>query len=542
MILLLKKCIKIIYFLQVRFNNQGKKKFYFFISFSFLYINMAHSSYKIVVLIALSLIAFTCNIYCYPYLTKTTSTLITTTAISTSSQPTVTVIIDKRDDKNKEKEEAEKAKDLEEAYKEKAKEEEDKIKEHKNNNGSSQKSTDYSKHEDSGRDSNDDDKKDDSDKENKKDEDKDSSKNDPSKTSKAPATNTVVTTIVVIATESPTTIYSNTDSNPSKQKGDTSSNNQIDDPNSSSSTGSSASETPNSGSLRASEGRSNYRKLVLALSIVGSVAGVVIAAGIFVLTRHIRRRKQKAQYMKDEESGDNNNNSTNFSSISPSHQITPPPNARLYPLPNNDTTLVAHQNNENPFSDPANPAYLNFDSSPSAPLPAALAGDLDLRSYTEYRQNRTLSMFSQTTAAVAPSAPTVKELAVMNYENPFEEEYGTHENITMDQNSHQHDSLLAGHPVLETTSNIHSPQTSRSILQQHHNFHPFNFPPPPAYTPNAIPTVAPTAPPLYALPSTETSYEQASSRRHSISSCSDIQLTRPLSVRRGSGTITYITS
>lgn len=341
-------------------------------------------------------------------------------------------------------------------------------------------------------------------------------------TTTSPTENTIVTTVVIISTETPTSIYSVSGTNPSKQKGSQSSNHQISDPNSdttSSSDGQEASSTP-------SANKPTHHKLVIALSVVGGVAGIALITTLFLVTRmQLNKRKKRQQKQSDEEAGHPNNDPpTNFSN---NRSITPPPTARLFAASIDDSNNL--QMTRNPFSDPTD----DIDNSilPSAPPPAALTMQFD--PYADYRRPRPLSLISQTTAE--PSAPTAKELDAM-YKNPFEDD------LTEDDNYYPTPS--APSPLMENPS----PQllTRQQRIRPQNNYNPSQsnyssseLPPPPAYTPS----VAPSAPPLYALPTSSVvalDHESSSSRRHSISSFSMISTTRPLSLRRGSGTVAYI--
>jgi hypothetical protein len=197
-----------------------------------------------------------------------------------------------------------------------------------------------------------------------------------------------------------------------------------------------------------------------------------------------------------------------------------------------DSTIIDF--NQNPFLDPSvtlvgnknEPVFENRATIlPNAPptLPTHL--------YPDYRQNRTLSMISQTAGATVPSAPTAKELDATKYENPFEDEYGTNQGY--DENE-IHASPTSS-PIARATS---PPQLLSQSSQQ--SYSSSDLPPPPAYTPSATPS----APPLYALPTSRslTEPQDDSLRRHSISSCSIASSSRPLSLRRGSGSLAHISS
>lgn len=408
---------------------------------------------------------------------------------------------------------------------------------------------------------------------------------------------TIVTTIIIVATETPTPIYSGTTNNPAKQKGSSSNGgSQVNDPNSpsSSNSGNSPSGSQQNGPAETQiaqqlyKDQSAYRRLVLALSIVGSFAGVALFVGGFVYGRKRTRRKQRKQALDLEKANSaadppsSPSSSASFpsppppvhhrsSSSSTSSSVTPPRHIVRFSSMSEDGDATVIDFSQNPFSDPVE-AKLNNNSSrlllqervnmsPTAPpsLPTHSEPYAD-----NYRQNHTLSMISQTTATALPSAPSAKELDAMTtrYENPFEEVYGKpilsghrrqHSDVSEEEaaadnrgcieinNIHSYHHYLS--PNVSTSSS-HHPQQRHMLsqtTQRSFSSSTTDLPPPPAYTPSA----APSAPPLYALPNhlhqpqQQQPSEQDSlittSRRHSIDSIVSLNNSRPLSLRRGSG-------
>lgn len=376
------------------------------------------------------------------------------------------------------------------------------------------------------------------------DDDNDGDDDDDKKKHKPTGSNTVVTTIIIVATETPTSIYSGT-TNPAKQKGTGDTGHQVSDPNSSSESNGNDEDSETALTEQLYKDQSSYHKLVLALSIVGSVAGVALLAGLLIFARmKIRKRKRKQA---DLEEADSSNDDTPTSPPSPpSHSSppVPPPKARYSSvLDDGDSTVIEF--GQNPFMDPSTTLASDKDNEncnivtvvPNAP--PQLPVHLDSRRYSHFRQNRTLSMISQTAGAILPSAPSAKELdGVSKYENPFEDECESDQLYTVlnDRNNDICDSPISS-PVLRTSPPPQTSQTSSFSSDL----------PPPAYTPNATLNPAPSAPPLYALPTSREfiasqQVEDDSSRRHSISSCSMISTSRPLSLRRGSGSLAQISS
>lgn len=376
------------------------------------------------------------------------------------------------------------------------------------------------------------------------DDDKNSKDNNKDKNDeKSKPSNTVVTTIIIVATETPTTIYSGT-VNPAKQKGTGDQSSQVHDPNSSNkgNDGNGPSETELTEQLY--HDQSAYRKLVLALSIVGGLAGIALVTGLLIFTRmRIRKRKRKQEEL-DLELADSSNTSPPPSP--PTHHTppAPPPKARYSTMSDDgDSTVIDFS--QNPFMDPSTTLVNNKNHSPYEGrasmlpnTPPALPAHLETSPYSSYRQNRTLSMISQTAGATLPSAPTAKELdAALKYENPFEDEYGSsqrYEYVEESENEIQASPLASPSIIASSPPRLLS-QTSQG------SYSSSDLPPPPAYTPN----VTPSAPPLYALPTNGTLNEPRdddSIRRHSISNCSIASSTRPLSLRRGSGSLAHIST
>lgn len=378
------------------------------------------------------------------------------------------------------------------------------------------------------------------------------SDSDDKKKHKPTSSNTVVTTIIIVATETPSSIYSGT-TNPAKQKGTGDSSHQVSDPNASNEGSNNDEDSEAALTEQLYKDQSSYHKLVLALSIVGSIAGVALLAGLLIFARmKIRKRKrkqadlEKADLEEADSSDDNTPNSPPSPPSPPSHSSSPvpPPKPRYSSvLDDGDSTVIEF--GQNPFMDPSTTLAGDKDNEncntvaaiPNAP--PQLPVHLDSRRYSDFRQNRTLSMISQTAGAIIPSAPSAKELGeVSKYENPFEDEYDSGQLYTVlnNRNNDICDSQISS-PAMRKSS---PPQTSQTS-----SFSPDL--PPPAYTPNATPNPAPSAPPLYALPTSREfvasqQFEDDPSRRHSISSCSMISTNRPLSLRRGSGSVAHISS
>lgn len=352
-------------------------------------------------------------------------------------------------------------------------------------------------------------------------------KYDPSQT-KSTASSTIVTTIIVVTTETPTNIYTG-NVNPAQQKGSSDTN---------PATTNNDRPSPSEAAKKLSEGLNAYRRLVLALSIVGGIAGIALIAGAFIFTRMSRKRKRKQAL--DLESAHSN------ISTPSSPKLPPTAHCRTSSIRSEDGEMTIIDFNQDPFQDPLNtpPYYKTSTSSQNGfnMSPSELPAHLESNQYS-YRQNQTLSMLSQTTSAALPSAPTAKELDSIKYENPFEEEYGG-------EHSHQQSDRIVVNEVIPLHNSPMSSPSIKSIpspqqvpsSQSTERFSP-DLLPPPAYTLCATPS----APPLYALPNNRRTlepqrYEEDSSRRHSISSCSVTSSTRPLSLRRGSGSLAHISS
>ncbi|KAI8047428.1 uncharacterized protein B0P05DRAFT_362425 [Gilbertella persicaria] len=347
--------------------------------------------------------------------------------------------------------------------------------------------------------------------------------------------NTVVTTIIVVATETPTTIYSGSTYNPAKQQGQSSETSQgVNDPNSPGNSNTIGSNNNKNDQIL--KDLSAYHKLVTGLSIVGGIAGIVlVTAGLIYGRKQYRKRKQF-----DEEKQVQHDDRFIPPPSSPSaptsfnHQpLTPPAIARLSSM-SDDGDMTVIDFNQNSFADPImlknhrQPSTSNLSFAPPH-LPAHLASR-----YNTYRQNQTLSMTSQT----MPSAPNAKELDGLRYNDPFQDMYRANDIMQQDDIQHLGDpsssSSPSHHHHLQATQHYHHHKSESFSLST-------DLPPPPAYTPSA----SPSAPPLYALPPTEEQhyssqgFEDMSLRRHSISNCS-ITSNRPISLRRGSGSLTRI--
>ncbi|GAN09756.1 hypothetical protein MAM1_0289d09288 [Mucor ambiguus] len=423
-------------------------------------------------------------------------------------------------------------------------------------------------------------------------------------------TNTVVTTIIVVSTETPKTIYtgSGSSSDSAKQKSDTSKNHQVSDPNDGSSsksdngsTGSSSSDDSQISHDTAVMLRDQlaYRKLVTALSIVGGIAGIALITGGLVFTRmRMRKRKRKQEDLEVATTNNDEDNNRGLQSPPSPPPPTPPHSTSSYPQYNarfsNDGGDTVIGFSQDPFSDPADLSNsknmiqsLDQRMSLQPTAPPSLPVNLEPpRRYTDYRQNQTLSMLSQTTATALPSAPSAKELDALHYDNPFDDEGFdiTEENEDelqrLGQPHHRHhpsvaisitassivtdqDALLPSLSLSShltnaggsSSSSLTTTSSRPSYLQRQQDLQKSqesfsssaNLPPPPAYTPSA----PPSAPPLYALPTSrlaleaerqqlQQQQEEEGSRRHSISSCSMTSISRPLSLRRGSGSLALI--
>ncbi|KAG2197343.1 hypothetical protein INT47_012773 [Mucor saturninus] len=358
--------------------------------------------------------------------------------------------------------------------------------------------------------------------------DKSQRKYDHSRTDSTPSS-TIVTTIIVVTTETPTIYTGNVA--PAQQQGSgetdpvTTDNNNKPSP----------SETAFVDKLI--KGRDAYHRLVLALSIVGGIAGIALIAGAFIFTR-MRSRKRKRKQTLDLEGAHDTLSSSDSSPKPP-----PPAHCRTSSIRSEDGEMTIIDFSQDPFQDPSHtlPYYKNnsssqngFNMSPSEP---------PLNSNTpQYngRQNQTLSMLSQTTSATLPSAPTAKELDSPNYENPFEDQPADVISPIASMPSHESDISPRGVKNIPSSPSLLRP-IQRVSLQNQAEFPP-DLPPPPAYTPSA----APSAPPLYALPTNgrtlDPQHEEDHSRRHSISSFSMASSIRPISLRRGSGSHAYISS
>jgi hypothetical protein len=409
-------------------------------------------------------------------------------------------------------------------------------------------------------------------KDNHKSDAKTSGDHDDHKTkSDSDASNTVITTIIVIATETPTPtqIYTGTNQSPANQKGESGGSSDSSDSSNSSNDSSGDATDPNATTATDQEnkGRSNYRKMELALSIVGSVGGTVLLAGLFVFTRRqINKKKSAAQKSSDLELGNSPSvppmaTAPSFSGGSSNQGIIVPHNQG-----NNDSVVIDF---DNPFSDPV--TYKSSSQMTASPITPVAPVHLAPGSYINFRQNQTLSMLSQTTAAI-PSAPTAKEIAANENENPFELEatpqyyaqqmsyrHETPHSVahSVSQNSFENNRLENGLPYNMVR---HLPPPTRTNKSHHHLPRSTSSPtessddlselPPPAYTPsaipNTIPNAIPSAPPLYALPNISQQDESRrfsalSSRRHSISSVTSNDV-RPVPLRRGSGSIAHVSS
>ncbi|KAI8880327.1 hypothetical protein K501DRAFT_275661 [Backusella circina FSU 941] len=393
-------------------------------------------------------------------------------------------------------------------------------------------------------------------------------------------TTTIYSTIYIIATEAPTQIYTGTNQ-PAKQKGQKSDGNEISDPNSSQYTGDDDNDNDNDddnddnddndnnnnnnnndddddddnnndSSSQSSQNSDNnnqvntqpqsghsssYKRLVAALSVIGSIAAIALFAAAFVFTRRriSKKKHYPNNYPKDLEMGP-------CSLLSPP---PPPPHKHIPPPPpslrhssyrinvtqyhDGESTLIEFGN---PFNNPIEEKY-----SDSIDLTPELPTSLSPESYIDYRQNHTLSLLSQTTAA-EPSAPTEKEL----HENPFEQQNNIPLYYSMNQvYPTDHEEIIGdSNSIMENEENT----TALRPQQQHQSQNQVIASDlPPAYTPSAIPS----APPLYALPTISHVTEMRrspsinSSRRHSVSS-SIVTEYRPLSLRRGSGSLAFISS
>lgn len=355
--------------------------------------------------------------------------------------------------------------------------------------------------------------------------------------------NTVVTTIIVVSTEVPTSIYTGS-TNPAKQKG---TGDQINDPNSNIPKGQKPSETEIVDELI--KGRNAYRQLVLALSIVGGIAGIALLTGAFIFVRMRNRKRKRRDLEMAQSSSPSPPSSPSLTFPSPTHQPRSRPpslNADSSRAMSEDGDMTVLNFDSDPFMDPPttptnlklNQIFMNRSSMlPSAP--PTTPTHLEPNGYVSYRRNQTLSMLSQTTSTAFPSAPSAKELnAIPKHENPFEDEYGSN-HLDQQPSINRGTIRIREHHTPIPSQSI--PPSQRISLTQSTDSFSSDLPPP-AYTP-----CAPSAPPLYALPTNLRSieplqHEEDSSRRHSISSCSVISSIRPLSLRRGSGSLAHISS
>lgn len=342
-----------------------------------------------------------------------------------------------------------------------------------------------------------------------------------SRTDSTPSS-TIVTTIIVVTTETPTIYTGNV--TPAQQKGSGETDTVTTDNNNNNP---SPSETAFVDKLI--KGRDAYHRLVLALSVVGGIAGIALITGAFIFTR-MRSRKRKRKQALDLEGAH-----VTIASSPSSPKPPPPAHCRTSSIRSEDGEMTIIDFSQDPFQDPSDtlPYYKNnnstqngFHLSPSEPPSNQYNG----------RQNQTLSMLSQTTSATLPSAPTAKELDSPNYENPFDDQRG---------DSISPNASIPSHGSSQNVKNIPSPPLLSQMASHHQQTRPEfppDLPPPPAYTPSATPS----APPLYALPTNGRAltphHEEDTSRRHSISSFSITSSIRPISLRRGSGSHAYISS
>ncbi|KAG2231767.1 hypothetical protein BDF21DRAFT_418557 [Thamnidium elegans] len=298
--------------------------------------------------------------------------------------------------------------------------------------------------------------------------------------------------------------------------------------------------------------RNAYHQLVLALSIVGGIAGIALLTGTFIFVRmRIRKRKRKEDLEMAQSSSPSSPSPPSSPSLtfpSPTHQPRSRPpslNDGSSRAMSEDGDMTVLNFDSDPFMDPpatptnhkVNQMLINRSSVlPSAPT---LPTHLEPHGYINYRQNQTLSMLSQTTSAAAPSAPPAKELyTIPKHENPFEDEYCCDHLDQQPSITGENIGIREHHTPIPSQS---IPPSQRIPLTQSTDSFSSDLPPP-AYTP-----CAPSAPPLYALPANirpiePLQHEEDSSRRHSISSCSVISSIRPLSLRRGSGSLAHISS
>ncbi|KAI8379853.1 hypothetical protein EDC96DRAFT_491996 [Choanephora cucurbitarum] len=297
---------------------------------------------------------------------------------------------------------------------------------------------------------------------------------------------TVVTTIIVVATGTPTTIYSDQSYNPANQQIQGDSNSQT-------------ASYPEDGNSTTSGKRllrdlSKYHKLVIAFSIVGSVVGTALLIAGFVLGRKYLNKKKKRQSDEENQSGKDG-----VASVPSPSENSPPDSPSPPPL-----CLSTHQ--------PHAPTLSAVDYNVNSP-------HLEIQ-YPDFRQNRTLSLVSQTT----PSAPSAKELDHIQYSNPPYTDHAVYMNP---------ESSSSGYPRMIRHSKLRPSSMSSTDL-----------PPPPAYTPSETPS----APPLYILPTSLETDERnslpsdnTSLRRHSITHCDMAsELNQPISLRRGSGSVARV--
>jgi hypothetical protein len=371
-----------------------------------------------------------------------------------------------------------------------------------------------------------------------------------------PPSNTVVTTIFIVATETPTTIYSGNGGNAAKQQGN-SQHRPADDPNSPSA---SHNQTEAELTQQMLRDQSAYHKLVTALSIVGGIAAIsLITAGLVYTRIRIRRKKKCFDLEKaDSMSSAPPSPPPHSPPTPPSHQHRVSSHSGRFSFTTfddgNSTIIGQQQQQQNPFADSnsMHPYKSNLDSQSNELLPPLLPVHLEARSYITYRQNQTLSMLSQTTATVLPSAPTAKELLdTQRADNPFTDD--DYESTSSEAQQQQRRLTTASTRNTQDEMSVQTESHHRLTLLQQQALQKSessfsSLPPPPAYTPSA----APSAPPLYALPIiTTTTFEEQQPReeadsmlrRHSVSSCSMASSSsRPLFLRRGSGSRAHIAS
>ncbi|KAI9248627.1 hypothetical protein BY458DRAFT_526218 [Sporodiniella umbellata] len=284
--------------------------------------------------------------------------------------------------------------------------------------------------------------------------------------------NTIVTTVIVTTVESPTslpTIYTG-ENQPANQQGYSDGSNTGVDPNSSV-------DNTASSNNKYGNGRRAFRTLELALSIVGSITGTILIVGIFMFARRKIHKNKNVQLEKQLADASLPSGPTH-----PHHSLEPSSSIECrHQGFKDDSTIVDFSMNSFYDTNKNRASHTNRSTSNRLSLEPCLSSNC--------RTNH-ITIMPMLTNAAQPSAPPAEEIKDSLYQERLMGESRQYETASSSKNS----CTLTFNDEIDLGLHFSNQEL-----------------PPPAYAAN----LAPTAPPLYALPEGSSSKDP---RRQSSSS------------------------